>query len=222
MARKKPAFALRSRLTPAYAGLYTLKHTPAYAGLRRLFWPGRSRLFWPKPAYTGQKPAFSGQSRLFSGQKAGFSGQSRLLPGQKEPAYAGFTSRLFPLGATERSRLTPAEAGSFWPGKEPAFGQKKPAYTEPASGRLWPEEPERWAPRPLKGRGCQYVTSRRDKRAARLLNDVILRRLEAPERAFAENTLMAPKGNWKPAKAGFFRVFREEAGLHREEAGSNR
>ena len=43
-----------------------------------------------------------------------------------------------PLGATEGSRPKPAKAGFLWPGKKPAFGQKKPALPGQERSRLPP------------------------------------------------------------------------------------
>ena len=165
--KKKPASAKRrSRLWPKEG-----------AG----FWPEsrllarRGRLSARKPASGLKKPAFGQRSRLLarrsrlSAKEAGFWPEEAGFFGQK-PAYAGLrrlTSilehvkaglrRLTPasIPAEERSRLTPAYAGSFlsfgrqregagrsrrkpapflaksrlsWP-EEPAFGRKEPAYT---------------------------------------------------------------------------------------------
>ena len=109
----------KSRLTPANAGLHekTRKSrlTPAYAG----FLPWR-----PKDGRSRPKPAEAGS---FSGQKEPAFGQKEPAFGQKEPAS-------FPLGATERSRLMPAKAGSFRPERSRLFMAKAGSF----SGRLWP------------------------------------------------------------------------------------
>ena len=175
----------QSRLTPAYSRLLILgtrksRLTPAYS--RLLFWPGK------KPAFAGfrrlpsvapkEEPAFWPKAGSF-GQKAGFFGQkrSRLTPASRrllsvgrhgeEPAKAG-ESRL--LLWPERSRLTPAEAGSSLAGKKPAYAGSRrlpfrgaqrmsPAKsTSPPSrdkrGYSAPERCHIWAPFCIPRRKC--------------------------------------------------------------------
>ena len=166
----------RSRLTPAYAGFtYSiLLEKPAYAGLRRLLLAQEeagSRRLTPAPLGATEG------SRLTPAQPASFWPKRSRLLAERKPANAGLSAGFFPLGATGKEPAFLAKAGSFlWP-KEPAFpgqkpalflGQKEPAFAgfrrllfsvgrHGSSRLLWPE----------------YVTSWRDKRATRLLNDVI-------------------------------------------------
>ena len=125
----------RSRLLAKEAG---------FSGQKSRLLLARKAGFWP------EEPAFGQKSRLLQARSrltpayAGFlSNRNRLTP-----AYAGFLlakrrsrllarrSRLTPahagsLGATEGSRLKPAEAGSF-------LGQKAGFW--PEKSRLWPEK----------------------------------------------------------------------------------
>ena len=117
---RKPALWPESRLTPAYAGLYTSRkrQKPAYAGLRRLgqksrLLSGQSRLPSPAP----RAGFLLAKSRLLSAKRG------RLWPGKSRPKPAKAGS-FFPLGATEgagRSRLQPA------PGRSRLLRPEKPA-----------------------------------------------------------------------------------------------
>ena len=130
-----------SRLTPANAGSIYRKTrksrlSPASAGSS--FGRKKEPAFPAKAGFFPKRAGFSGQSRLLLARKPAPLAKRAGFFGQKEPAYAGFTSRLFPLGATGKSRPKPAQPASFWPGKEPAYTGQSRLLLLAGFGRLWP------------------------------------------------------------------------------------
>ena len=155
--------ALRALYNRAYGptGLIILLNTALRALLRSRLWPKKKPASGQrkKPALAEEaglhrpKPALSAKSRLLLARKPALLARKAGSFGQKEPAYAGFAGSSFPLGATERSRLEPAKAGSFWP-------EKSRLTPRPEAGSFWPEKSRLWPEGAGSFRGAHaFVTS---------------------------------------------------------------
>ena len=158
-------------------------------------------------------------------RRAGFGRKSRLTPAKAGSFWPG-KSRLqparFPLGATEGAGFSRRKPAPFSARKEPAYTAKSRLLPGRLLAGFWPALARSSPWRPTVAR-VRHLTGRQAARSApeRCHFWPVSRRLEAPRAVLRETLSVAPKGNGKPAEAGFSGVFWESRLLLFEEAGLN-